>query len=61
MNYFHKTQEIRNYKKGGKAGKLSIKTICDKTFKKVGSADCEKNCIYFAGIDRDNKIVRCWK
>jgi len=36
-------------------------TVCDQTRKRVGSADCEKNCQFFASIDYENQEVLCWK
>ena len=60
MIYNKKLHKLRSYEFGGDCGTKSIKTICSRTKKKVGSADCEKTCKWFAGVDRKNKIVRCW-
>ena len=51
---------IRKYKKGGSKG-FHLLTECEQTHKKVGSADCEKNCRSFAGIDSEKQQVLCWK
>jgi len=54
------TQNIRVYELGGDNGMQCI-TECDQTRKKVGSADCEKNCRSFSAHDIDNQFVICWK
>lgn len=52
--------DIRPYELGGKRGKQCM-TECDQTHKKVGSADCEKNCRSFSAHDIENQRVICWK
>jgi len=61
MKGYNKHQHvIRCYDKGGIKG-FNLLSTCDKTGKKIGSADCEKNCSSFAGSDHVKQEVLCWK
>jgi hypothetical protein len=47
--------EYRVYEKEG----FKCITVCDKTKIKVGSAQCEKYCVYFLAHDCDLQEVTC--
>jgi len=50
-------QHVRYYVKV--PGSKRLVTICEKTGLKVGSAECTKRCVYFAGVDHEQNRVTC--
>ena len=38
---------------------LEIITVCDKTGLKVGSAQCEKDCVFFERMSSTGQVVFC--
>jgi len=60
MGYDSHTYDIRPYELGGSKG-FQCMTVCDFRGKKVGSADCQRNCQKYAGRDDSEKKIFCWK